>query len=48
MQSANRLDYDVGSDGSFLMIKMPPEDQPREIKVVLDWFQELQDLVGTE
>ncbi len=43
--STNRWDYDVGPDGRFIMIKTPDEDRPREIKVVLNWFQELESLV---
>jgi len=45
MATANRLAYDVAADGRFLMIKTPDEDRPREIDVVLNWFQELERLV---
>jgi Tol biopolymer transport system component len=45
MASANKWDYDVAHDGRFIMIKTPDEDRPREINVVLNWFQELENLV---
>ncbi|MGB5660455.1 MAG: protein kinase, partial [Thermoanaerobaculia bacterium] len=45
MTTRNRQDYDVAADGRFLMIKTPDEDRPREINVVLNWFQELESLV---
>ncbi len=38
----------VAADGQFIMIQAPDEDQPREIAVVLDWFQELEALVPTD
>ncbi len=44
MATANKLDYDVAADGRFVMIKTPDEDWPREIDVVLNWFQELESL----
>jgi serine/threonine-protein kinase len=42
--------YDVAPDGErFLMIKQSAsEDAPDEIRVVLNWFQELERLVPTE
>ncbi len=45
MATENRLDYDVAADGRLLMIKTPDEEKPREITVVLNWFQELESLV---
>jgi len=34
--------YDVVPDGSrFLMVKLPPESEPRRVDIVLNWFQEL-------
>ncbi len=33
--------YDVGPDGRLLMVKTPPEAWPRQINVVLNWFEEL-------
>jgi serine/threonine-protein kinase len=37
--------YDVAPDGQrFLMIKTPPESAPRQINVVLNWFEELRRL----
>jgi serine/threonine-protein kinase len=45
MATANRRHYDVAADGRFLMIKTPDEDRPREIDIVLNWFQELESLV---
>ena len=41
----NKWGYDVAEDGRFIMIKAPDEDRPREISVVLNWFQELEELV---
>jgi serine/threonine-protein kinase len=40
-----RWAYDVAADGRFIMIKAPYEDEPREIQVVLNWFEELEALV---
>ncbi|MGB5816060.1 MAG: protein kinase [Thermoanaerobaculia bacterium] len=40
----NKWDYDVAPDGRFIMIKTPDEKKPREITVVLNWFQELESL----
>ena len=48
MASSNRWDYDVAPDGRFIMIKTPDEDRPREISVVLNWFQELEELVPAD
>ncbi len=48
MASTNKWDYDVAPDGRFIMIKTPDEDRPREISVVLNWFQELEELVPTD
>ncbi len=48
MASSTKWDYDVAPDGRFIMIKTPDEDRPREISVVLNWFQELEQLVPTD
>ena len=41
-------DYDVSLDGKeFLMIESAPEASPKELHVILDWFQELERLVPT-
>ena len=45
--TTNKWDYDVSADGRFVMIRDPEEERPREIKVVLNWFQELEALVPT-
>ena len=37
--------YDVAADGRFLMVKTPPERAPRQVNIVLDWFEELERLV---
>ena len=37
--------YDVAPDGRFLMIQEPQEPTPLGIKVVLNWFEELKQLV---
>ena len=39
--------YDVASDGRFLMIQEPQESTPLGINVVLNWFEELKRLVPT-
>ncbi len=40
--------YDVSPDGQrFLMVRTPPESEPRQINVVLNWFEELKRLVPT-
>jgi hypothetical protein len=34
--------YDVTPDGNrFLMMKVPPGSEPRQVEVVLNWFEEL-------
>ncbi len=43
----DRGDYDASPDGRFLMVKTPPESVPRQINVVLNWFEELKRLVPT-
>ena len=48
LASSEKWDYDVAPDGRFIMIKTPDEDRPREIHVVLNWFQELEELVPTQ
>ena len=40
--------FDVAPDGRFLMIKTPEELAPRQLNVVLNWFEELERLVPTE
>jgi Tol biopolymer transport system component len=40
-----KWDYDVAPNGRFIMIKTPDEDRPREINLVLNWFEELEELV---
>ncbi len=40
--------YDVNLDGQrFLMIRTPPETAPRELNVILNWFEELERLAPT-
>ena len=36
--------YDVAADGRFLMIRTPDEELPRQIHIVLNWFEELRRL----
>jgi len=41
--------YDVTPDGQrFLMVRQPPDAAPTEIRVVLNWAEELKRLVPTE
>ena len=35
------VDYDIAPDGRFLVIQDDPSEKPTEIRVVLNWFQEL-------
>ena len=42
--TANKWDYDVAPDGRFIMVKTPDEDRAREISVILNWLQELEEL----
>ena len=37
--------YDLAADGRFIMVKTPSESLPRQINVVLNWFEELKRLV---
>ena len=40
--------FDVTPDGQrFIMVKVPPESEPRHLVVILNWFDELQTLVPT-
>ena len=39
--------YDVSDDGRFLMVKPEPSSPPRQLDVVLNWFEELEKLVPT-
>ncbi len=40
--------FDVTPDGQrFIMVKVPPESEPRHLVVILNWFDELQSLVPT-
>ena len=41
----SRSSYDVAPDGRFLMVKTPPELVPRQINIVLNWFEELKEQV---
>ena len=38
--------YDVAADGRFLMIRTPDEELPREIHIVLNWFDEIRRLTA--
>jgi hypothetical protein len=40
--------YDVSDDGRFLMVKPEPVSPPRQLDIVLNWFEELERLVPTE
>ena len=40
-------DYDVADDGRFLMLKAEGQAPPRQITVVLNWFEELKARVPT-
>ena len=35
--------YDVADDGRFIMVRTLDESLPRQINVVLKWFEELKD-----
>lgn len=39
------VSYDVASDGRFVVIAGPPESAPKNINLVLNWFDELRRLV---
>ncbi len=43
-----KLKRDVALDGRFLMIKTPEELAPRQVNIVLNWFEELERLVPAE
>ncbi len=40
--------YDVAPDGRFLMLRTPPESTPRTMVLILNWFEELKELVPVE
>ncbi|MCZ6538246.1 MAG: hypothetical protein O6922_00265, partial [Chloroflexi bacterium] len=37
--------YDLAADGRFIMVRTPNESLPRQVNVVLNWFEELKRLV---
>ncbi|MCZ6857066.1 MAG: hypothetical protein O7F70_03610, partial [Gemmatimonadetes bacterium] len=37
--------YDLAVDGRFIMVRTPDESLPRQVNVVLNWFEELKRLV---
>ncbi len=39
----NERGYDLAADGRFIMVRTPDESLPRQITVVLNWFEELQE-----
>ena len=39
--------YDVSSDGRFLMVEPEENEGPTQLYVVLNWFEELKRLVPT-
>ena len=43
-----RASYDTAPDGRLLMVKTPPELLPRQVNVVVNWFEELKRLVPTD
>jgi serine/threonine-protein kinase len=49
VSKADFSSYDVTPDGErFVMVRVPPESAPREITVVVNWFEELKATVGNE
>lgn len=38
--------YDLAADGRFIMVRTPNESLPRQVNVVLNWFEELKERVG--
>ncbi len=40
--------YDVAEDGRFLMVRTPPESAARTMVLVLNWFEELNELVPVD
>jgi hypothetical protein len=38
-------DYDVAGDGRFIMVRIPVESLPRQVNVVLNWFDVLKGLM---
>ncbi|MHC4583603.1 MAG: protein kinase domain-containing protein [Planctomycetota bacterium] len=48
LSTASLQNYDVAPDGRFLMIREPRESTPIGINVVLNWFDELKQLVPME
>jgi hypothetical protein len=48
LSTASLQNYDVAPDGRFLMIREPAESTPLGINIVLNWFEELKQLVPEE
>ena len=40
--------YDISPDGERFVMVRPDPDAPRELRVVLNWFEELKRLVPTD
>ena len=38
--------FDVGPDGRFLMMREVSGRAPRQLRVIFNWFEELQDRLG--
>ena len=43
VSDANVRGYDLAVDGRFIMVRTPDESLPRQINVVLNWFEELKE-----
>ncbi len=43
VSGTNMRGYDLAVDGRFIMVRTPDESLPRQINVVLNWFEELKE-----
>jgi serine/threonine-protein kinase len=48
LRSDNHTSYAVSRDGRFVVVRVPQESWPRQLNVVLNWFDELRRLAPTD
>jgi hypothetical protein len=45
LPNPNAHGYDLAGDGRFIMVRTPDESLPRQVNVVLNWFEDLKEAV---
>lgn len=41
--SPNERGYDLAADGRFIMVRTPDESLPKQVNIVVNWFEELKE-----